>query len=196
MIWDERFSQEGFAYGLEPNDFLRENVSSLPQGGKILCLGEGEGRNAFFLLKQGFKVSAVDQSKVGGAKACALAFEYGYELRYKIADLETYDLGNSCWDGIVSIFCHTPKVWRKGLHARIIQALRPGGVFLSEGYSLEQLQYQTGGPKSPDLLYSRDEFEKDFTSLEKLFLVQKERPILEGRYHTGKSSVVQCLLRK
>ena len=47
-MWDERYSEAGFAYGTKPNDFLRENLEKLPAG-KILCLAEGEGRNAVFL---------------------------------------------------------------------------------------------------------------------------------------------------
>jgi hypothetical protein len=44
-MWDERYSGETHAYGTEPNDFLKEMAARLPTG-KILCLGEGEGRNA------------------------------------------------------------------------------------------------------------------------------------------------------
>jgi len=47
-MWDERYSEAGFAYGTKPNDFLRENVEKL-LAGKVLCLAEGEGRNAVFL---------------------------------------------------------------------------------------------------------------------------------------------------
>jgi hypothetical protein len=39
-------------------------VKTIPLG-KILCLAEGEGRNAVFLAQQGYQVTAVDQSSVG-----------------------------------------------------------------------------------------------------------------------------------
>jgi len=45
-MWDERYKEDGFAYGIEPNSFLVEQVSLL--GSPILSLGEGEGRNAGF----------------------------------------------------------------------------------------------------------------------------------------------------
>ena len=44
-MWDQRYSRETYAYGTEPNTFLRQNSELLPVG-NTLCLGEGEGRNA------------------------------------------------------------------------------------------------------------------------------------------------------
>ena len=68
MMWDQRYSESGYAYGTQPNDFLREVEPRLPRG-RALCLAEGEGRNAVYLAQRGFDVVAVDQSSVGLAKA-------------------------------------------------------------------------------------------------------------------------------
>ncbi|NOR24133.1 MAG: hypothetical protein GQ542_07010 [Desulforhopalus sp.] len=46
-----RFSEAGFAYGTEPNDFLAASLQLLPPTGTVLCLGDGEGRNGVFLLE-------------------------------------------------------------------------------------------------------------------------------------------------
>ena len=59
-MWDERYGQEGFAYGTEPNDFLVEVADRIPAG-PVLCLAEGEGRNAVFVAARGHEVLAVDQ---------------------------------------------------------------------------------------------------------------------------------------
>ena len=72
-MWDERYSGTEFAFGTEPNDFLRETFEQIPVGGHVLCLAEGEGRNAVFLAEQGFKVTAMDMSEVGLNKANKLA---------------------------------------------------------------------------------------------------------------------------
>ncbi len=72
IMWNERYSEAGFAYGTEPNDFLLENFSKLTKG-KVLCLAEGEGRNAVFLATKGFDVTAVDLSEVGLEKTLSLA---------------------------------------------------------------------------------------------------------------------------
>ena len=47
-MWDQRYSDKSYVYGTEPNDFLRESAQQIPKG-KILCLAEGEGRNAVWL---------------------------------------------------------------------------------------------------------------------------------------------------
>ena len=70
-MWDERYSSSTYVYGTEPNRFLAENTQRL-QKGKILCLAEGEGRNAVQLARCGYEVTAVDQSEVGRAKALKL----------------------------------------------------------------------------------------------------------------------------
>ena len=49
-MWDERYSVKEYAYGTKPNDFLRTNIDAIPKG-KVLSLGECEGRNAVFLAK-------------------------------------------------------------------------------------------------------------------------------------------------
>ena len=86
-MWDERYSEEGFAYGKEPNDFLRAEYSRIPESGQVLCLAEGEGRNAVFLAKHGYSVTAVDQSEVGLQKAQKFASEAGVEIQATVADL-------------------------------------------------------------------------------------------------------------
>ena len=60
-MWDERYSQPGFVYGTEPNEFLASVAARIPIG-PVLSLGEGEGRNAAFLASLGHRVLAVDQS--------------------------------------------------------------------------------------------------------------------------------------
>ena len=89
-MWDERYSAEEYAYGTNPNKFLEANVSSIPKG-KVLSLAEGEGRNAVFLAKQGYSVTAVDASLVGLNKARKLAEENGVIVEFIHTDLAEYD---------------------------------------------------------------------------------------------------------
>ena len=67
-FWDNRYAVDDFVFGTAPNEFLRECAERIPAG-PVLCLGEGEGRNAVFLAGRGHAVTAVDQSTVGLAKA-------------------------------------------------------------------------------------------------------------------------------
>lgn len=192
-MWDERFVQPGYFYGSEPNDFLKENVKIFKPGGRILCLAEGEGRNAVFLAQQGFLVTAVDGSQAGMEKMYALAKERGVNVHGIVSDLADFDFGQSVWDGIVSIWCHLPKPLLSRVMASCVDALTPGGSILIEAYSPQQLKYTTGGPRTVELLNTLIEFQSGFQSLEEVYGVEVEREIFEGRGHTGLSAVVQFI---
>jgi SAM-dependent methyltransferase len=194
-MWDERYGEEGFAYGTEPNDFLRENAHRMPVG-RVLCLAEGEGRNAVWLAEQGFDVTAVDASSVGLDKAQRLAAERGVRLHSVHADLADFDIGGDAWDGILSIFCHLPPPLRVDVHRRCVKGLRAGGVFLLEAYTPRQLALKTGGPPVLDLLVEPEDLHAELSGLEFLMLDERERHIREGDFHDGVGAVVQVVARK
>src|SRR6187401_2388274 len=85
--WDDRFSQEGFAYGEQPNNYLKEQLEKL-NAGTILFPAEGEGRNAVFAAKLGWKVSAFDISAEGKNKALRLAQANNVTIDYQVGQLQ------------------------------------------------------------------------------------------------------------
>ena len=198
--WDRRYASAEFYYGTLPNDFLREVEPRLMRGGQVLCLGEGEGRNAAFLAERGHVVTAVDQSAVGLEKAARLAAERGVKIATIVADLDDWNLAAAAppggWDAIVSIWCHLPAAIRPGLHRRIVDALNPGGLFVMEAYRPEQLQYGTGGPPTVDLLPTLAELRRDFAGMNLRIARAPERAVHEGKGHDGPSAVVQLLAVK
>lgn len=194
-IWDERFRQETFVYGEAPNDFLRAHAGIFPHG-EILSLGEGEGRNAVFLAAQGHRVTALDSSTAGMEKLAQLAGRRGVTVAAQLADVAQADLGSERWDGILNVYCHLPSGDRPGLLSRIRQALRPGGVFMTEQFSSDQLAYGSGGPKNPALLVELDEFEAAFEGLEILLASKDVVTLDEGPFHQGEASVIRFIARK
>lgn len=194
-FWNERYAQSGFVYGTEPNEFLASVASRIPSG-PVLTLAEGEGRNGLFLASLGYDVTAVDQSEVGLAKARRLAEERGLAIRTQQADLAEYRIEPGVWSGIVSIFCHLPKSIRVPLYAAVVEGLRPGGVFILEAYTPQQLGRGTGGPQSIELLASLDDLKRELAGLEFLHAQELERVVREGQYHTGLASVVQIVARR
>lgn len=196
-MWDQRYGEPGFAYGTEPNDFLAANAERhLRAGGDVLCLAEGEGRNAVFLARRGFRVTGVDGSAVGLEKAHRLAAQHGVTIETHVADLADFDLGVARWDGIVSIWCHTPAPVRARLHRAVVAALRPGGVLLLESYTPKQLEYRTGGPPTSALMMTLAEVREELAGLELLTAEEKLREVHEGKYHEGMSAVLQVIARK
>lgn len=195
-MWDQRYAEPGFAYGTEPNDFLRAQADQLPPGGEVICLADGEGRNGVFLAERGHRVTAVDLSTVGLKKAAGLAAERGVSIETVHADLEDFDLGQDRWDGVVSVFCHMPPKIRTHLHRKIVRGLRPGGVLILEAYSPAQLGRGTGGPPIIEMLYALDVCRAELEGLTWVVAQETERAIKEGRYHDGESAVIQLVGQK
>ncbi len=194
--WDKRYSEQGFAYGTQPNDFLSENVHHLPVDGNILCLAEGEGRNGVFLARHGFQITAVDSSAVGLKKAEVLASQHNVTITTKVADLADFSLEDNTYDGVVSIFCHLPPDVRSSLHRKIISALKPGGVLILEAYTPDQLTHGTGGPPHKHLMMNLQMLIEDFQSLHILHGTELLREIHEGHLHNGRGAVVQFIAEK
>lgn len=192
MDWDERYSEPGFAYGTDPNEFLSSVVDKIPLG-KILSLAEGEGRNAVYLASLGYQVTGVDGSEVGLRKAEELANERGVIITTLPADLGSFEIEPEQWDGIIACYCHLPSAIRIPLHRAAVRGLKPGGVFVLEAFSKEQLAYGSGGPQSLDMLMSLNELKQELAGLEFVHAVRIEREVREGSRHTGLASVVQIL---
>lgn len=191
-MWDKEYDKEEYVYGKLPNDFLKSHFDSLPKG-KVLLLAEGEGRNAVFLAKLGYSVTAVDISSVGLKKAEKLAKENNVTIETICADLEVFDLGEDKWDGIVSIYCHLPPTLRQDLYNRIQLALKPSGVFLLEGYRPEQLGYKTGGPPVASMMISKEILVKELPRLSFSHLEALNREVNEGINHNGVGAVTQAI---
>ncbi|WDD96888.1 SAM-dependent methyltransferase [Thalassomonas actiniarum] len=194
-MWDQRYATKEYAYGTKPNEFLQENVGAIPKG-KVLSLAEGEGRNAVFMARLGYQVTAVDSSRVGLAKAQALAQENGVSIECIHADLADYEPGQCQWDGIVSIFCPLPSSFRQKLHEKVMAALKPQGVLLLENYTPEQLSFGTGGGNSADTMITAQMLRRELAELNFLHLKELQRSVVEGIYHTGQAAVVQVIAVK
>ena len=194
--WDQRYSEPGFAYGTEPNDFLVASLQNLPQAGSVLCLAEGEGRNSVFLAEKGYTVTAVDSSSVGLQKAESLAAERGVTMNTHVADLADYHLPHDTYDGIISIFCHLPPAVRRKLYQQVAPSLKQDGVFLLEGYTPRQLNHGTGGPPVKELLMEISELKEELRALHILHGLELEREIYEGHLHTGRGAVAQLIAIK
>ncbi len=194
--WDERYSEAGYAYGTEPNDFLVAFQHLLPPAGKVLCLGDGEGRNSVFLARCGHTVTAVDSSSVGLQKAKYLAADRRVTITTCVADLAEYPLPPDTYDAIISIFCHLPPPVRRQVHGQIPSSLRRDGVFLLEGYTPRQLNHGTGGPPVKELLLEIIDLSKELAQLQITHLIELEREIHEGRLHTGLGAVAQLIAIK
>lgn len=194
-MWDERFSEPEYFFGKEPNEFLVSMAEKIPMG-RVLCIGEGEGKNAVYLAGLGYEVTAVDASSVGLEKSTALAAERGVEVRTIHADLAGFDVEPGAWSGVVALFCHLPPELRGDVHRRCAAGLTNGGAFLLEAFTERQLGNDTGGPKTAELLMSLAGLEDELQGLK--FEVGREidRESRHGPFPHGTAAVVQVLAYK
>jgi len=161
--WDERFKGKGFAFGKEPNPFLKKHIRLLPKG-KALDIATGEGRNAVFLAQHGFEVDAVDISWVGLKKAQKLAGEIGVKIHTSFANLNTYQIKKEKYDLIANFY-----FLRRGLIPKIKKGLKKGGRVIFETYTLEQKNIGTEGPKDPKYFLKPNELLRLFKDFRILF---------------------------
>lgn len=196
-FWNRRYGQAGgrYVYGTFPNEFLAAVADRIPAG-PVLCLAEGEGRNAVALARRGHAVTALDQSAVGLAKARALAEKQGVALETVVADLADYAISPGIWAGVVAIFMHLPPPLRSRVLAQAAAGLRPGGVFIMECYTPAQLAFNTGGPREVALLPTLATLQRELAGLEFLHGRELERDIVEGDGHTGRGAIVQVVARR
>ncbi len=194
-FWNDRYSAAHHVYGEAANEFVAKVAPQIPAG-PVLCLAEGECRNAVHLATSGHRVTAVDQSEIGLAKGRRLAAARGIEIETVLANLENYSIQPDSWAGIVATFAHLPPTLRRRLHREVAAGLRPGGVFILEAYTPAQLAFDTGGPRNPELLMTAAILRTELAGLEFLVAQEIERDVTEGTGHTGRAAVVQILARR
>jgi SAM-dependent methyltransferase len=194
-FWDQRYSEPGFAYGMEPNAFFVEVLESLTPG-RLLLPGEGEGKNAIHAAGNGWEVSALDQSIVARDKAREWADSMDLQFEYRLANLEEFYCPEPIYDLIAIIYIHLLPETRQQVHRQLSACLKPGGKIILECFHKNQLTYATGGPPIEELLYHEDEIRSDFRDLDTELCEEQVLDIFEGKYHSGKSSVVRLIANK
>ena len=194
-VWDQNYrATADFKYGEQPNAFLVAQAARLAPASRILLPGDGEGRNGVWLARQGHRVTAVDASAVGLAKAQQLATQHGVALTTELADLEHWAPAPGAWDAMVLNFVHLPRPWRRAAHQRLARGLRPGGLLLLEAFQPAQLGRSSGGPKSLELLYPLDDIVQDFAGLLTPLLAEATETVLdEGPGHQGAALVTRYI---
>src|SRR5512135_2883059 len=156
-FWNARYADSSYLFGTEPNAFLVTQAGLLRPGQKVLAVADGEGRNGVWLARQGLDVLSVDFSPVALEKAGKLAAQAGVTLRTETVDLLHWDWGKDRFDAIVAIFIQfVGSQQRQSIHQNTVEALKPGGTLILQGYTPKQLEYGTGGPSNPDNLYTAE----------------------------------------
>lgn len=188
-MWNSRFEDDEYFYGKEPNQFLKSIIDETDPG-KILFVGEGEGRNAVYAASKGWEVTAIDYSESGKKKTLQFAEEANVSLNYIVEDLLEFIPGEE-YDAVAFSFLHLPEELRKDVHKKLIDSLVTGGKIFFEVFDEDQLKFNSGGPKNKDHLYTLADIVEDFQDLDFKILTKTISVLSEGKGHKGEA----CLIR-
>lgn len=191
-FWNERYSTKDYIYGTQPNQFFKEQIEKL-NAGKILMVGEGEGRNAVYAAKLGWQVDAIDSSSVAKDKALMLAERNKVSINYQVADIHSYNFPDNIYDAVGIVFLHINESEKenKRLHIKFTNTLKKKGRIILELFSKNQLGKNSGGPQDLDLLCSIEQIRKNFPIFKHELLLEENILLSEGEFHQGEASVIR-----
>lgn len=198
QFWNSRFDKPEFIFGKEPNEYLVEQSDQyLNPGNTVLCIADGEGRNGVWLAKQGMQVTGFDVSDIALAKARQFAQESQVSINYSLSDVDGFDWKTDVFDAVVGIFIQfaDPQM-RSRIFKQVKQSLKPGGIFILQGYTPKQLEYKTGGPSLIEHLYTEEMIRELSHGFEILELRCYEKELSEGPRHTGMSALLGLVSKK
>lgn len=120
-IWDSFYEHKANAFGKEAVGFLKENLHRVRKG-RAFVPAMGEGRNAVYLARHGFKVDGVDLSPIAVDRAVELARSQHVSVKGIVADLTTYAYPLQAYDFVfVSLF------YMDQVIPKFKQVVKPGG---------------------------------------------------------------------
>jgi 2-polyprenyl-3-methyl-5-hydroxy-6-metoxy-1,4-benzoquinol methylase len=159
-FWDELYRSHGSVWSGEPNESLVKQASSLPAG-TALDVGCGEGADAIWLARRGWRVTAIDISSVALERAKKSAIQSGEEVAGRIewvrTDLTESVPANASYDLVCVFFMHLPRAERDVLFRSLAELVAPGGSLLIAGHHPSDLDVPVNRPKAPDLFYTAGE---------------------------------------
>ena len=200
-FWNNRYKENTFAYGKNPNVFFKESLEKLNVSGKILLPAEGEGRNAVYAATKGLDVLAFDISEEGKNKALKLADLENVEFTYLVGELNQLNIKKNSFDALKLIYAHFPENQKKELHQELSELIKPNGYIILEGFSANNLAYReknpkVGGPANVSMLYAVEEIKNTFKNFEIIELQETEVELNEGQYHNGLACVIRFIGKK
>ena len=149
--WNDRYRATDRLWSAEPNMFVEDRLADRKPG-VGLDLASGEGRNAIWLAKRGWEMTAVDFS--------AVAIERGRshtgEVDFVAADVLTWNPERS-FDLVLVAYLHLALSDFEPLIRRAVTWLRPHGELFMVGHDRTNIEHGAGGPQYPEVLWDVEE---------------------------------------
>lgn len=154
--WNERYAGHAYVWDVRPNRFVEQHLAGMAPGSAI-DLAAGEGRNAVWLARQGWQVTAVDFSPVGLEKARRLAADHDVAERLQtvVADVLTFEPPGTV-DLVLIAYLQIPAAQQRTVLERAASWLRTGGTLFVIAHDRSNIERGHGGPSDPDVCYDVD----------------------------------------
>ncbi len=159
--WNQKYLKK--EYPTEVSAVVARFIELAPKG-RALDIAAGNGRNALFLARQGFKVDAVDISDVGLKEFSGLH----PHVHPVCADLDLFRVSKARYSLIINI-----NFLDRRLVPAICEGLIRGGVLIFE--TLRMGSQKEEGPYNKDHLLRENELLHLFLSLKVLFYEETEK---------------------
>jgi len=194
--WDARYADSELVWSAEPNIFVARECADLTPG-IALDLAAGEGRNAIWLAKQGWEVTAVDFSQTALDKGAKVAGDT--PVRWICADATDWE-PDRAYDLVVLAYLQLVSEQRAAAVRVAFDALAPGGTLLVVAHDSTNLTEGTGGPTDPAVLYTAEDVLADLEGRDVEVRVAEcvERVVVASTHkHAGDAGAValDCLVR-
>ena len=202
--WDERYADSELVWSVEPNQFVAAECADLPPG-RALDLAAGEGRNAIWLARRGWDVTAADFSQAGLDKGRRLAGEL--EIDWVCADVVTgvgldkldhrTGLDQPAYDLCVIAYLQLVADERRAAVRRGFASLKPDGTLLVVTHDTTNLTEGTGGPQDPSVLMTAEDVLDDLggETYKVVRAERVERKVDDGHGGVAGATAYDCLVR-
>jgi SAM-dependent methyltransferase len=191
--WDERYSGDELVWTSTPNEFLVSEVADFPAGSAV-DLACGEGRNAVWLAERGWRVTGVDFSPVGLAKAQRLAESRQVDVRWVELAVEEWTAPPDGFDLVAVFYLQLSQPQRSAALAAAAASVAPAGTLLVVAHDHDNLTRGFGGPLDAAVLYSVGDV-TDVAEMNGLIIERAEQVIRHVATEYGKREAIDTLVR-
>jgi len=182
-----QYKKQKCVWGKAPNRYVAE-IPKIIKSGNVLDIGVGEGRNALFLMKNGFKVEGVDISKKAIEKFLKFAKEKKLKTKGVISDIVDFKF-NKKYSIIISVA--SIHLFQKDKIIDIIEKMQKNtkrnGVNLITVFTKKDKGYK----KYPNLyFFEKDELKQIYKNWDILINENYTKKEIHGGPHTHNISVL------
>lgn len=189
--WDQIYLSPDGKVPVNPSSLVLESTANLKPG-TALDVGMGNGRNAIYLARKGWKVVGIDSSDAAIKQAQAGAAKLGAQIDARKGRFEDLRIGAAEYDLILCMYVNDLAVKQA---RKIIAALKPNGLLIVEDYHSDAA-FANLKPDPPQTGYKTNELLRAFNALRILRYEDRSAQAEWSNGPDGRAPLVRLVARK